>query len=89
MMLVHVYVHHNIVNPDSNLTLAASLDVLLDALSEFIMVLFLNSPALRTKIAVGLSDPYGPPSVSICGVPVHSIIAQEILYKNYNNQLLQ
>ena len=78
-MLVHVYVHHNIVKPDSNLTLAASLDVLLDALAKFIMVLFLNLPALRTTIAVGLSDPYGLPSVSICGVPVHSNIAQAIL----------
>ena len=47
----------------------------------FIIATFLRSPAPITTIPVGFSDPYGLLSLSINGVPVHSNLAQAIVYK--------
>ena len=87
--LVHVYGHQNSGKSYSTLTMLSSLDVRLDALSEYIMASLLILPAPRTTIAVGFSDPYGLPSVSIRGVPVHSNIAQYIVYKISKHRILQ
>ena len=46
------------------------------------MALSLSSPAPITTIVVGLSDPYGLPRISIHGVPVHSNLAQTIVYES-------
>ena len=80
MLLVHIYVHHNSVNPTSTLTPLALLNVRLDPLSEHVMAEFLLSLATRNIIAVGFSDPCELPSTSIHGVPIHSNIAQSITY---------
>ena len=59
--LLHVYVHHNSGKSVSTLTALSSLNVWLDVLEEHIMASFLISPAKRTTIVVGFSDPYVPP----------------------------
>ena len=88
MPLLHVYRHHNSVNPESTLTPLSYLNVRLDALSENIMASFLLSAATRNTIAVGLSDPYGIPRISIHGFPVNSNIYQSITYEISKLRLL-
>ena len=78
MSLVHVHGHQNIGKLASTLTPLASLNVRLDALVEHIMESFLLSSATKNTIVVGFTNPYGLPSVSICGVPIHSNLAQYI-----------
>ena len=63
------------------LTPLISLNIQLDALAEHIMASFLPSPETRTTIAVGFSDAYGLPSVSILRVPVPSNLSQSIVYE--------
>ena len=89
MQLVHVYGHHNIGKPASTLTTVSSLNVLLDALAEFIMTSFLSSSAPRTTIAAGFSDPYRLPIVSTSRVPVNSNISQATIYEIFKHHLLQ
>ena len=78
MSLVHVYEHHNSGRLASTLTPLVSINVILDALVEHIMVASLLYPATRNTISIGLSDPHGIPSVSIHGAPDHYNIAQSI-----------
>ena len=87
--MVHVYGHHNSGELASTLTPLSSLNLRLDALVEHIMVSLILSSATRNTIAVIFSDPYGLPSVSICGVPVHSNLTQSIAYKISKRRLLQ
>ena len=81
MLLVHVYEHQNRDNPASTIKSLSPLNVQLGALSEHIMASFLLSSATRKTIAVGFSDIYGLPSVSIHRVPVHYNISQSMVYK--------
>ena len=89
MSLVHVYRHQNSGMLESALTPLASLNMRLDAQAEHMMASFIHSSATRNTIAVVLSYSYGLPSVSICGVPFHSNLAQSIPYKISKHQLLQ
>ena len=89
MSLVHMYGHQNSGKLASNLTPLSSLNVLFDALAEYIVASYLSLPTPRTTIAVGLSDPYGLTSVSICGVPVHSDLYWSIVYEIPNHRLLK
>ena len=52
------------------------------------MASFLSLSKPRTTILVGFSDYYRLPSVSICGVPVHSNLAQAIVYEISKHRLL-
>ena len=45
------------------------------------MAPFLLRPATRNTIVVGFLDPYGIPTISVQGVPVHSNIFQYIVYE--------
>ena len=89
MLLVHVYGHHNSGKLVSTLTPLASLNIQLDTLEEHIMAFFLLSTSTINTIAVVISYPYGIPSLSIRGVPVHSNLAQFISYKNSKLRILQ
>ena len=89
MLLVHIYGHQDSGKLVPNLTPLAYLKIQLNALVTQIMASFLLSPATRNTIAVGFSDTYGLPSVSISGVPVHSILAQSIAYKISKRRILQ
>ena len=40
-------------------------------------------------MAIGLSDPYGMPSISIHGAPIHSNTAQSIVYEISKRRILQ
>ena len=53
------------------------------------MASFLISLSPRTSLAVGFLYPYGLPSLSVRGVPVHSNINQSIVYEISNHWLLQ
>ena len=53
------------------------------------MASFLLFPVTRNKITVGFLDRYRLPIVSIQGVPVHSNLAQSIIYKTYKLRLLR
>ena len=88
MSLVHVYGHHNSSSSDSTSTPLAYLNVILDALAEYIMVPFLLSLATRNEISVGFLYPYGLTSVSIHGFPVHPNLDQSIAYEISKRQLL-
>ena len=88
MYLVHVYGHQNSGKPASNLKLLASLNIILDALAKHIMAAFILPPVIKNKIAIGISDPHGIPSVSIHGSPVHSNISLYIAYKISKFRLL-
>ena len=87
--LVHVYGKNNSGGSASALTHLASLNVQLDALSEYIMASLISSPAQRTPLVVGLSDPYKLPSVSIFRVPVHSNSVRSIVYEISKHRQLQ
>ena len=87
--MVQIYEHQNSGKLVPTLTPLESLNIRLDALTEHIMDSFLLLPETRNTIAVGFSDTYGLPSVSISGVPVHSILAQSIAYKISKRRILQ
>ena len=89
LLLINFYRHQNSGNPESTLTPILSLNVWLEAVPENIMASFQLSPETRNTISVGLSYPYGLPSVSICRVPVHSNLAQSIEYEISKCRLLQ
>ena len=89
MPLVHIYRHHNSVNPASTLISVASLNIGLDALAEHIMVEFILSPVTRNKIVIGLSYLHGILSASIHKAPIHSKISQSITYEISKLWLLQ
>ena len=61
----------------------------LNSLAEYIMALFLISPAPITALSIVFLDPYGLSNVSISGVPVHSNFSQYIVYEISNHRLLQ
>ena len=87
--MVHVYRHQNSGKLKSILTPLAPLNVRHGVLAEHIMESFLVSQETRNTIAVEFSDTYALPSVSICGVPVHSNLAQYIAYENYKFRMLK
>ena len=87
--MVHIYGHQNIGKPESKLNPLASLNVLIDALSEQIMTSFILLSATRNTIVVGFSDTYILSSIYIRGVPVHSNLAQSIAYKISKLRILQ
>ena len=67
----------------------ASLNIQLGALEEHIMDSFLILTATRKTIAVGFSDPYGLPNISIHGVTTYSNLTQYISYEISKCWLLQ
>ena len=89
MSLVHVHRHHNSGIPASTLTPLASLNIILDEISEHIMAAFILSSATINTITIGLSYPYGIPSISTHGYPFHSNISQSIAYKISKHRILQ